>query len=127
MTAISTVAYVQIETNPWQEGGLDGEPILRRYYAALPEVWVTALDGLLKHLDNSRCWLCGVAVGFVLHTNDRLYWETTSLAREGDGPVTVLCEGCTPSVPDTPYDPQIHSQEGPQIVGHHPLADCEAV
>lgn len=102
MSAVSTVTYVMIGTNPYRGGSVDGEPVLRAYYAELPEMWVAALDGLLKHLDGSRCWSCGDAVGFVLHSDDRLYWQITSLAQEGDGPVAVLCEDCAPSVPDAP-------------------------
>jgi hypothetical protein len=100
---IQTIEAVFIEDNPVQgPGGSD----LRVQYYALPGPVFAALVDLTTNVDNVRCWNCGDPTGFVLteawHGGDGVTWRPTGLAREGDGPVAVLCEQCAPYVPTEP-------------------------
>lgn len=97
-SVLNQVHYVLIELNPYDPAGVDAE------YAALPERWQATLHELLSRPDSVRCWRCGAPVGYVLQEQpsgfERLEWVPIGLACEGDGPIAVLCEHCTPYVPE---------------------------
>jgi hypothetical protein len=103
MPGTTTIECVYFEAAPFH--GLDQDE-LEPKYGALPAPFLAALGDVLRGTDRTTCWHCDAAVGFVLAENsagfERLEWASTGLAREGDGPVAVLCENCTPYVPVVP-------------------------
>lgn len=103
----ATVEYVFVDANPFISiGALD---TMSDEYRELPKPFQAALFDVYEHQDNATCARCDDPVGFVLREQpsgfERLEWTPTGLAREGDGPVAVLCEECTPFIP-TPKDAQ---------------------
>lgn len=73
---------------------------LRPEYEHLPAAFVAAARAVFDQPDAVRCAGCDAPVGLVLGGDpERLHWEITALASQDDGPVTVLCEQCTPYVP----------------------------
>ncbi|WP_190824719.1 hypothetical protein [Saccharopolyspora pogona] len=99
-STLTQVQYVFIESNPYDSALGDPE------YASLPEQWQATLHELLSQPDSVRCWRCDAPAGYVLREQpsgvERIEWVPIGLACEGDGPIAVLCEDCTPYVPEQP-------------------------
>lgn len=76
--------------------------------AGLPVAFLEALGDLQDRPDNARCARCLDPAGFVLAEKangfECMEWVPTGLARHGDGPVSVLCEHCTPYLPESEED-----------------------
>lgn len=103
---ITSIEYVFVEANPYLPGfDYVDNPQFDASVAALPTVWREALIKVIERFDVAQCWGCWAAIGFVLRddgVSERLVWESLALAREGDGPIAALCEGCAPLVPSEP-------------------------
>lgn len=111
----TTIEYVFFEDAPYvtdsvldEHGQLVQREELTDECASLPAEFRRALTGLLRKVDNARCDRCLDPAGFVLaeKANGFEYseWVPTGLARHGDGPVAVLCEHCTPYLPESQED-----------------------
>lgn len=111
----TTIEYAYIEDPPFEsvpvmdadeQSGERDE--LAALCADLPAAFRDTLTGLLVSPDDAHCARCDDPVGFVLRENaagfERLAWTPTGLARHGDGPVAVLCEHCTPYLPESQED-----------------------
>lgn len=100
-----TITAMLFESSPFMTpSGYEDPAPLAPEYVDLDQCWVDVLKTLLVNVDTARCWRCDEPVGFTLSgDNDRFAeWVSTGFAREGDGPVAVLCEECTPYVPTRP-------------------------
>ncbi len=101
MTELTHVEAIYIESDPFtsrsEPGVIDGE------YAELPEEFLDVLVDLYANRDGRTCWRCNAMAGYVLAERpsgfEDIEWRPTGLAREGDGPVAVLCEDCSVYVP----------------------------
>lgn len=105
--ALSRIEAVHIESDPFSSrvGVMVNTCVLDDLYAALPAPFLDALYDLYEHRDDRTCWRCNAMTGYVVAEQpsgfDGLEWRPTGLAREGDGPVAVLCEECSPYVPSS--------------------------
>lgn len=97
------IEYVAIKLSPLNNMAAD--PLEESWlpeFADLPEVYVAALDAIVRNADNVECDSCGNGVGYVLHEDDDnparsgCRWHSVWLAREDNGPVVALCEDCSP-------------------------------
>ena len=125
------ISTLLVETNPFTTPLNDGTPVFARGYAYVDEQWHGALKDLLNRVDAAKCWRCDEPVGFVLYGDSDQFteWVSTGLAREGDGPVAVLCEECTPYVPERPGADTTPVDAGPYELPPHlrddaPFAVC---
>lgn len=106
----TTIEYVLFESSPFapmpvvdSHGGRVMREDLLAECGALPDEYYEALNDLSQRVDNARCARCDDTVGFALFSYsdvERIAWCPTGLARHGDGPVAVLCETCTPWLPE---------------------------
>jgi hypothetical protein len=98
MSALTTIEYVIFEKPPFV-GGL-AEPEVSAEFAPLPGPFLAALNDIHTNVDSHTCLHCGDPIGFALYDNaegpEKVIWRTTSLARQGAGPVVMLCDDCAP-------------------------------
>lgn len=84
--------------------GVEDAPVLDEgLFSDLPLPYATALREVSDQPDHYRCWVCANPVGFVFFDRGGLRWVPVWLAREGEGPVAVMCEDCAPM--DVPAEP----------------------
>lgn len=102
MSGTTTIEFAFFEQAPFT--GAIGEPDrLSDECADLPDEFRDTLAKVLVDIDNTRCARCTEAAGFVITENhvgvEYTYWHPTGVARFPDGPVSVLCQDCTPYLP----------------------------
>lgn len=97
------IEYAFFETPPFI-AGISEPDRLTDECAGLPEPFRDELIDLLANPDSTRCARCDDPAGFVLvekpSGHEELEWFCAGLAREGDGPVVVFCDQCTPYLPE---------------------------
>lgn len=102
--SLTAIEFIYFEEPPFSRT----EPgCIADQYHDLPEPYREALGVIGEQVDSLLCARCGDIVGFVLEGDRDEYtkWECLSLARRGDGPIAMLCEICTPWVPDPDTSP----------------------
>ena len=115
---VHTVEVIAVETDPINRfyDREDWDPL----YEQIPEPFMAALKDVIDNFDERQCARCGNPVGYATVNvtqngmdGEDMRWHWTSLSRvpprhfpEAGGhngsPVVLLCEDCTPYLPDVP-------------------------
>jgi hypothetical protein len=118
MPTIHTIQVIEVDGNP-VTSFYNGPEAFDPEYEDLPEPFAAALRDLIDNPDDRLCASCGHGVGYVLagEADEFLNWHWTSLVRvppthypENKGkdgtPVMLLCEDCTPIIPNSEGKPR---------------------